>query len=139
MSDVAMTYFSMRRQLQGSNAQCLEPTRERILHALRNTKGTVTRSQVYVTLCLYTTGSWETHKQICPRHQIIVRTRGRCVCRAHEFSSASGHSTHCWAYTQCTGNTNSLVMTRFMWESNASTSPCNQQRFNQSSGTCPNV
>ena len=32
------------------------------------------------------------------------------------------------------GNTNSLVRTRFTWESNASTSPCNQQRLNQSSG-----
>ena len=30
-------------------------------------------------------------------HQIIVRTRGRCTHRAHEFPSASGHSTHCWA------------------------------------------
>ena len=27
-------------------------------------------------------------------HQIIVRTTDRCACRAHEFSSASGHSTH---------------------------------------------
>ena len=34
-------------------------------------------------------------------NQIIVRTRGRCTRRAHVFPSASGHSTHCWAYTQC--------------------------------------
>ena len=28
--------------------------------------------------------------------RIIVRIRGRCACRGHEFSNASGHSTHCW-------------------------------------------
>ena len=34
-------------------------------------------------------------------HQTTVRTRGRCTRRAHEFPSASGHSTHCWAHVQC--------------------------------------
>ena len=82
------------------------------------------RSQVYVTLCLYTTKTWETHKghsttkklqcmmpscrMASEPHQIIVRTRGRCTHRAHEFPSASGHSTHCWAHivvfcAHCTG------------------------------------
>ena len=35
------------------------------------------------------------------RHQITVRTKGRRTRRAHVFPSASGHSTHCWACTQC--------------------------------------
>ena len=30
--------------------------------------------------------------------------------RIHAYPSASGHSTHCWAYTQCTGDTNSQVV-----------------------------
>ena len=36
-------------------------------------------------------------------HQIIVGTRGRCARRAHEFSGASDHCTHCWPYSQCAG------------------------------------
>ena len=30
--------------------------------------------------------------------------------RVHECPSASCHSTHCWAYTRCTGTQNSLVV-----------------------------
>ena len=43
-------------------------------------------------------------------HQIIVQTRGCCTHHAHEFPRVSGHSTHCWAFSQCTGTKDSLVV-----------------------------
>ena len=35
---------------------------------------------------------------------------GRCACRAYKFSSASGHSTHCWAYRPVYRDKGSLVV-----------------------------
>ena len=45
-------------------------------------------------------------------HQIIIRTRDRCACRAHEFSIASGHSTQCWACRPVYRDTNSVSSLR---------------------------
>ena len=45
---------------------------------------------------------------------IIVQTRDRSTCRAHEFSSASGHSAHSWACRPVRGDTDKHCVLEFL-------------------------
>ena len=111
-----------REQRVDDSTSVLEP-RIRARHQTKHKTEGNTKSQVYVTLCLYTIGSWETHKKsvttkklqcMTPScrlasepHQIMVRTRGRC---ARELSDAPGHSTHCWTCRPVYRDTNSVSL-----------------------------
>ena len=89
------TQLSMGQQLKGSDAQCLEPTRVRCQVNYTTTKGTEGNS----TLCV----QHMTSVIYRALHNSVERNKEPTANITNLNVSASGLSTHCCAYTQCTG------------------------------------
>ena len=113
-----MTYFSMRRQLKESSWLSVLSQRESAVKQNTRLKPTqVARHSEQAVRC----GAQQMKDTQHCLLQLRITDQG-LLSSPHELSNASGHSTHCWAYTHCT-------TTRTHWLSKQQThSPSNCRR-----------